>query len=141
PAPLPLPDRRVGPAHANAAPRRLRPARPRQQLADRDACDAKLSRRAEVREDEHADRMPPRQAARAPDSALPAEAAHAGARAHRALVERPAGSELDRPPRVCGFDLHNASLAEPAVVALADDRNDDLVDAHTWVGTHRNLDR
>src|SRR5439155_24287237 len=122
------------------APCRLRAAAARQQLPDRDARDAKLARRAEVREHEHADDMAACDPARASDPALPAQAAHAGTRADRALVERPSRRSGERAHRVGGFDLYDASLTEVAVVALADDWDDDVVHADAGVGAQRHLD-
>src|SRR5439155_19053515 len=135
------PERRVRRNHCDAASRRLGAAAAGQELPDRNTSEAKLARRAEVREHEHADGMAARDPARAPDPALPTQAAHAGARADRTLLERPSRRGGDGPPRVRGFDLDDASLAQVAVVALADDRDDDVVDADARVPTHRHLDR
>ena len=50
--------------------------------------------------------------------------------ADRALGDAVARGVGQRAARVGGLDLHRARLAEPAVVALRDDRDHDVIDAH-----------
>ena len=68
-------------------------------------------------------------AARGADPALPAESDHARACADATLGDGPGGARLRGAAGVRGVDLHSARVVEPAVVALADDRDDDVVDA------------
>ena len=103
---------------------------------DRDAVDAEVAGRAEVREHEHADRRVDLgdEAARRSDAALPAERDHARARPDTALLDRAVACRGDRSGSVLGLDLHGAGVVQPAVVAFADDRDHDVVDAHAAVG-------
>ena len=111
------------------------------QLPDRDACEAKLVRRAEVRQHEHPDGMALGDPARASDATLPPKAAHTGAGAHSALRKRPSRRAVDSAPRVGGLDLDHASFAEVAVVAFAHYGDDDVLHADARVGRQRDRDR
>ena len=79
-------------------------------------------------------------AARRADPALPAEAAHAGSGADRALARSPGSRRGDRLRDVRRLDVRDARVGEPAVVALADDRDHDVVDADARVGRDRDRD-
>src|SRR4051812_36667331 len=71
--------RQVGGQDDDAAPSGRRGLIPLgKEAADGDACEAKLARGAEVREDERAKRAAGNDPARRPDPSLPAETAHAG---------------------------------------------------------------
>ena len=60
-----------------------------------------------------------------------------GAGADGALGHDGARRVGQRAGRVAGLHLHDARLAEPAVVALGDDRDDDVLQADGRVGRHR----
>ena len=88
------------------------------------------SRRAEVREQQHAHhRAALGDPAGRPDAALVAERHHPGAGPDGALGDLAAGrGERKRPPGVVGLDLNDAGIVQPAVVALGDHRDDDVLD-------------
>ena len=133
--------RRVGCDDGDAAATRIRHLVRAlvEQAADRHAVDAKLLPRAEVREQEDADGVVAGAPARGADAALPVEAAHPGARADCALLEvgRRVGHGLGD---VTGLHVRHARVGEPAVVALADDGDDDFVDTDPRVARHRDRD-
>ena len=129
--------RRVGGDDRDAASgRRARVEAVADRREHRHAVDPQVASRAEVREHEHADRRVDLgdEAARRADAALPAERDHAGARADTPLLDRAAARGGDRAGGVCRLDLHRARVVQPAVVALADDRDHDVVDADRRVG-------
>ena len=97
------------------------------------------SARAEVREQQHADRVLAGAAARRADAALPAEAAHARTGADRAALEVGA-RRRDRLRDVGRLHVRDARIGEPAVVALADDGDHHVVDSDARIGRHRDLD-
>ena len=104
----------------------------------RHSVHAELLGHAEVREQQDTDRVLAGAAARRADAALPTEAAHAGACADGAALELGArGGNCLR--HVCGLNMRDARIGEPAVVALADDGDHDVVCADAGVGGHRNL--
>ena len=113
-------------------------------FADRHAVDAERPWlvAAEVREHEHADRCSAvgHDTTRRPDPGLPAERAHAGAG-----TDAPFGDgrvrRRERPACVRRFHLHDARIVEPAVVALSDDRQDDVLDPDRAVRGDRGRDR
>ena len=109
----------------------------------RQTVDAELGGRAEVREHEHTDRRlhVGDDPARCADAALPAERHHPGPRPDAALGHRPAGRRCHRTAGVRSLDLNGAGVVEPAVVAFADDRDHDVVDAHRGIRRTRDLDR
>ena len=77
--------------------------------------------------------------ARRADPTLPAEADHARAGADRALLDLQA--RLGQSPRdVARLHVRDPRVAQPAVVALPDDRDDDVVDAHSRIGGDRGHD-
>ncbi len=114
-----------------------------EQPPDRHAVDAQLVPVAEVGEHQHADGVPRSgHAARAADPALPVEADHPGAGADGPLGDRLGGGRVrERAAGVVRLDLHDARVVQPAVVALAHDRDHDVVDADARVGRERGRDR
>ena len=69
------------------------------------------------------------------DPALPLEAHHARARAHRSLDHVIGRRRVrQRTGRIRRLDLHHARVVQPAVVAFRHDRDHHLVDAHARVG-------
>ena len=126
-------ERGVGGDDRDAAPgRRLRAgAAAAERRPDRDPRQQEVLRRAEVREHEDADRGARlrRAAARRPDPALPAERDHSRAGTDAALLDGAARRRGERAAGVGCVHLDDARLVEPAVVALPDDRDHDVVDA------------
>ena len=120
-----------------------RAALPRQRAADRHAVDAQVRRRAEVREHEHADRAPASGTTRLevpippfqPKQTIPVPAPTAPSATGAAVRGRDArGPRRPRRPA-------RRAVVEPAVVALADDRDHDVLDPDAGVRGHRRRDR
>ena len=114
-----------------------------EQLAHRDAVHDEARRRVEVREDEDAHCTTDRRSdpARRPDPGLVALRHHPGPAADRTLGDGSARRLGDRPTDIRGLDLDDASLGEPAVVALAHDGDDEVLRADARIGSDRHLDR
>ena len=117
--------RRVGGDDADAAARvpavRGRLRRWAERAADGDAVHGEPVGRAEVGEEEDADRVPALDhAGGRADAALPLAADHAGAGADRSLGHRSGRRAEHRRPDVLGRDLGAPGVVEPGVVALAD---------------------
>src|SRR5262249_6116319 len=110
-----------------------------EQLPYGDAVDPELLARAEVRQEEDADRVLTCAPARRADPALPAEAAHPRTCADRALLE--VGCRTAHGPGdVGGLHVGHARVGEPAVVAFADHGDDHLLDAYPRIRGHRHRD-
>ena len=110
---------------------------------DRHAVDPQILCRAEVREHEHADGRIDRgnEAAGRPDAALPAERDHARCPRRRIPGRRRRSTAApDGAAGVLRLDLHRARVVEPAVVALADDRDHDVVGADGRIRLTRSRD-
>ncbi len=90
----------------------------------------------EVREDEDADGAADRRRdpARRADAGLVALRHHPRPAADRALRDGAARRRGDGASGVLRLDLDDASLGEPAVVALADDGDDEVLRPDAWVG-------
>ncbi len=114
-----------------------------EQIAHRDAVDDEGRRRVEVREDEDSDGSADRRSdpARRSDPGLVALRHHPGPAADRALRHGAAARGSDRTTDVGRLDLDDASLGEPAVVALAHDGDDEVLRADARIGCDRDLDR
>ena len=110
---------------------------------DRDAVHDERRRGIEVREDEDADGAADRRsdAARRPDAGLVALRHHPGSGADGSLGDGSASGGSDRASDVLGLDLHDPSLREPAVVALADDGDDEVLRADARLGVHGHANR
>src|SRR5256885_1357119 len=110
-----------------------------EQAADGDPVHPELLARAEVREQEDADGVVSGAPARGADPALPVEAAHPRARTDCALLE--VGRRLrDRAADVARLHVGHPRVREPAVIALADDRDHDVVDPDARIALHRHRD-
>ena len=114
-----------------------------EQIAHRDAVHDEARRRVEVREDEDAHGATDRRSdpAGRPDPGLVALRHHPGPAADRTLGDGSVRRVGDGPTHVRGLDLDDASLGEPAVVALADDGDDEVFRADPRIGSDRDLDR
>ena len=110
-----------------------------EQAADGDPVHPELLARAEVCEQEDADSVVSGAPARGADPALPVEATHSGARTDCALLEL--GRRLgDRAADVARLHVGHPRVREPAVVALADNGDHDVVDTDARVARHRHRD-
>src|SRR5438067_5699881 len=129
-------ERRVGRDDDDAASRwSLAPRRGLlEQATDRDSVNPQLLRGAEVRQREHADRRAADDTARGADPALPAEADHARAGAHGPFFDVLA-CLAESTADVFGVHLDGTGVVEPPVVALADNRN------HEVLGSDRRIRR
>ncbi len=114
-----------------------------EQIAHRDAVHDEARWRVEVRENEDAhcatDRW--RDPARRPDPGLVALRHHPGPAANRTLGDGSARRLGDRSTDVGRLDLDDASLGEPAVVALTHDGDDEVLRADARIGSDGDLDR
>ena len=136
--------RRVGCDDGDAAPcRRARVDAVADRREHRHAVDPQVLRRAEVREHEHADGRIDRgnEPAGRADAALPAERDHARSGTDAPLADGTAHRGPDGAAGVLRLDLHGARVVEPAVVALADDRDHDLVGADRRIRLTRDARR
>src|SRR5581483_2882234 len=134
-------ERRVGGEDGDAAAAGMR--RPRalllEEAPDGHAVDAQLFRRAEVREHQRADgRVAGTPAGRA-DAAFPVEGDHPLAGPDGAFLDVEA-RRRDGPRHVRRLHVRHARVAQPAVVALADHGDDDVVDTDSRVGCERDRD-
>ena len=84
--------------------------------------------------------MPGHDAARGADPGLEPLGHHPGPGADGALRDRASGGRRRAPARRRRLDLHDAALREPAVVALADDGDDEVLDADARVERDSRLD-
>ena len=114
-----------------------------EELTDRNAVHDKRRRWIEVREDENADGAADRgcNPAGGPDAGLVALRHHPGPCADSALGDGSACGGSDRVSDVLGLDLHDPSLREPAVVALSDDRDDEVLRADARLDVHGHANR
>ena len=137
-------ERRIDGDHGDAAAR-LRAARRRrlaEERSDRHAVHDERRRRVDVRQDQHADRAADRrcEAARRPDAGLVALRHHSRPPADGALRDVARRSVGHRSAGVLRVDLHEAALREPAVVAFADDGNDEVLAPDLLVRADRDRD-
>ena len=114
-----------------------------EELADRDAVHDEPRGRVEVREHEDADGAADRRRdpAGRPDAGLPALRHHPRSRSDGPLGHGASGRSGDRATGVGRVDLDDAALREPAVVALAYDRDDEVLGPDTRLDLDRDGDR
>src|SRR5512133_2113854 len=97
-----------------------------EQAADGNAVDAQLVVGAEVCQRQDADDCIADTPAGSTDAALPAEADRPGPGADGALCDL-ATCRVERTPDIGRLHLHRARVVQPAVVALADNWNDEVL--------------
>src|SRR4051794_5333282 len=95
--------------------------------ADRRAVDGQSFERAEVRQHQRAEHMAIDDARGRADASLPPQAGHPGSGTDGATGERSVDGGRDRFRGMTRRDRHRRRVAEPRVVALADDRRDDVI--------------